>query len=384
MCFEAPVIVQAFLRWSEKAGSTERAKAAYALGRTYLQSDLAPENRDAAYMTMTYLLDDPSPRVRLALAEALADAPDAPRAILVSLAEDQPEIACTVITRSPALSEADLVDIAARGESLTRSLIAARPGLARGVCAALAEVGDLPETIIMLENDQAFITPFSLRRIAERHGGDADVRDLLLRREELPADARHLLVRRISEALAGSSLVHAMIARQRAEGLFREAEDSATILIASNVSSSELPSLVEHLRQRLELTPALLIHAVCSGRLEFFTAAMVNLSGLDDRKVRAILATGRPHALKALFQSVGLFGDVVGVFIEATMMWRRAARSQIPEAPASVSAELLAHFRDVDGSEALFELLHAVRKLTLTEERQKARHYAEALTVDAA
>ncbi len=378
------MIVQAFLRWSEKAGSTERAKAAYALGRTYLQSDLAQENRDAAYMTMTYLLDDPSPRVRLALAEALADAPDAPRAILVSLAEDQPEIACTVITRSPALSEADLVDIAARGESLTRSLIAARPGLARGVCAALAEVGDLPETIIMLENDQAFITPFSLRRIAERHGGDADVRDLLLRREELPADARHLLVRRISEALAGSSLVHAMIARQRAEGLFREAEDSATILIASNVSSSELPSLVEHLRQRLELTPALLIHAVCSGRLEFFTAAMVNLSGLDDRKVRAILATGRPHALKALFQSVGLFGDVVGVFIEATMMWRRAARSQIPEAPASVSAELLAHFRDVDGSEALFELLHAVRKLTLTEERQKARHYAEALTVDAA
>lgn len=378
------MIVQAFLRWSEKAGSTERAKAAYALGRTYLQSDLAPENRDAAYMTMTYLLDDPSPRVRLALAEALADAPDAPRAILVSLAEDQPEIACTVITRSPALSEADQVDIAARGESLTRSLIAARPGLARGVCAALAEVGDLPETIIMLENDQAFITPFSLRRIAERHGGDADVRDLLLRREELPADARHLLVRRISEALAGSSLVHAMIARQRAEGLFREAEDSATILIASNVSSSELPSLVEHLRQRLELTPALLIHAVCSGRLEFFTAAMVNLSGLDDRKVRAILATGRPHALKALFQSVGLFGDVVGVFIEATMMWRRAARSQIPEAPASVSAELLAHFRDVDGSEALFELLHAVRKLTLTEERQKARYYAEALTVEAA
>lgn len=378
------MIVQAFLRWSEKAGSTERAKAAYALGRTYLQSDLAPENRDAAYMTMTYLLDDPSPRVRLALAEALADAPDAPRAILVSLAEDQPEIACTVITRSPALSEADLVDIAARGESLTRSLIAARPGLARGVCAALAEVGDLPETIIMLENDQAFITPFSLRRIAERHGGDADVRELLLRREELPADARHLLVRRISEALAGSSLVHAMIARQRAEGLFREAEDSATILIASNVSSSELPSLVEHLRQRLELTPALLIHAVCSGRLEFFTAAMVNLSGLDDRKVRAILATGRPHALKALFQSVGLFGDVVGVFIEATMMWRRAARSQVPEAPASVSAELLAHFRDVDGSEALFELLHAVRKLTLTEERQKARYYAEALTVEAA
>ncbi|WP_216331464.1 DUF2336 domain-containing protein [Agrobacterium deltaense] len=384
MCFEAQVIVQAFLRWSEKAGSTERAKAANALGRAYLQSDMVRENRDAAYMAMTYLLDDPSPRVRLALAEALADAPEAPRAILVSLAEDQPEIACTVIARSPVLTEADLVDLAGRGESLTRALIAARPGLPRGVCAALAEVGDLSETLVLLENDDAFITPFSLRRIAERHGCDADIRALLLCREALPADARHLLMGRVSEALAGSALVHALIAQNRADSIFREAEDSATILIAGNVPSPELPALVEHLRQRLELTPALLIHAVCSGRLEFFTAAMVNLSGLDDRKVRAILATGRPHALKALFKSVGLLGDAIDVFTEATLMWRRAARSHLSEAAASVSAELLAHFRHVDGSETLFELLHAVRKLAIAEERQKARHYAEALTVEAA
>ncbi len=378
------MIVQAFLRWSEKAGSTERAKAANALGRAYLQSDMARENRDAAYMAMTYLLDDPSPRVRLALAEALADAPEAPRAILVSLAEDQPEIACTVIARSPVLTEADLVDLAGRGESLTRALIAARPGLPRGVCAALAEVGDLSETLVLLENDDAFITPFSLRRIAERHGCDADIRALLLCREALPADARHLLMGRVSEALAGSALVHALIAQNRADSIFREAEDSATILIAGNVPSPELPALVEHLRQRLELTPALLIHAVCSGRLEFFTAAMVNLSGLDDRKVRAILATGRPHALKALFKSVGLLGDAIDVFTEATLMWRRAARSHLSDAAASVSAELLAHFRHVDGSETLFELLHAVRKLAIAEERQKARHYAEALTVEAA
>ncbi len=378
------MIVQAFLRWSEKAGSTERAKAANALGRAYLQSDMVRENRDAAYMAMTYLLDDPSPRVRLALAEALADAPEAPRAILVSLAEDQPEIACTVIARSPVLTEADLVDLAGRGESLTRALIAARPGLPRGVCAALAEVGDLSETLVLLENDDAFITPFSLRRIAERHGCDADIRALLLCREALPADARHLLMGRVSEALAGSALVHALIAQNRADSIFREAEDSATILIAGNVPSPELPALVEHLRQRLELTPALLIHAVCSGRLEFFTAAMVNLSGLDDRKVRSILATGRPHALKALFKSVGLLGDAIDVFTEATLMWRRAARSHLSEAAASVSAELLAHFRHVDGSETLFELLHAVRKLAIAEERQKARHYAEALTVEAA
>ncbi|NWJ26376.1 DUF2336 domain-containing protein [Rhizobium sp. RM] len=381
---EARVIVQAFLRWSEKAGSSERAKAAKMLGRAYLQSEMAREQRDAAYMAMTYLLDDPSPRVRLALAEALADDADAPRAILVSLAEDQPEIACTVIARSPVLGDGDLVDLAGRGDSVTRSFIAARPELSRGVCAALAEIGDLPETIILLENAASPITPFSLRRIAERHGDNADIRDLLLQRDNLSADARHLLMERVSEALAGSALIHNFIPRSRVENILREAADSGTILIAAAVSPRELPDLVEHLRLKEELTPALLVHAISSGKLEFFTAAMVNLSGLDERKVRSMLATARPHALKALFQSVGLFGDVAAVFIKATLLWRSAAQSHLPDAVISVSGELLAHFCDADGSETFLDLLHAIRRLAVAEQRQKARHYARTVTVEAA
>ncbi|MGO8227337.1 hypothetical protein ACC794_37910, partial [Rhizobium ruizarguesonis] len=75
---------------------------------------------------MTFLLDDPSPRVRLALAEAIAGSPDAPRSLILSLAEDQPEFACHAVTCSPLLSDADLVDLAARCNGATRMLIAAR------------------------------------------------------------------------------------------------------------------------------------------------------------------------------------------------------------------------------------------------------------------
>ena len=66
------VIVEAFLRWVETAKSGDRARAASALGRAYLQSEMQPEERKAAEMAMTFLLDDPSPKVRLALAEAIA------------------------------------------------------------------------------------------------------------------------------------------------------------------------------------------------------------------------------------------------------------------------------------------------------------------------
>lgn len=128
----AGVIVEAFLRWTDKARSGDRAKAAKALAQAYLEATLPKEKQASAYMAMTYLLDDPSPKVRQALAEALASAHDAPRAILMALAEDQPEIACPVILNSPVLRESDLVDLIGRGSSVTRALIGARPELASG------------------------------------------------------------------------------------------------------------------------------------------------------------------------------------------------------------------------------------------------------------
>ena len=96
------------------------------------------EEREAALMAMTWLLDDPSPKVRLALAESIADAEDVPRALVLPLAHDQPQIACQIISRSPILSELDLVDLAGRGDSVTRVLIASRFIVSLPVCAAIA------------------------------------------------------------------------------------------------------------------------------------------------------------------------------------------------------------------------------------------------------
>ena len=61
------------------------------------------------------LLDDPSPLVRRALADALAASPSAPPAIVLALAADQPQIAAPVLALSPLFVDADLVDAVATG-----------------------------------------------------------------------------------------------------------------------------------------------------------------------------------------------------------------------------------------------------------------------------
>jgi len=379
------VIIEAFLRWAETAKAESRARAANALGRAYLQSQMPDEERAAAEMAMTYLLDDPSPRVRLALAEAVARSADAPRNVIVSLAGDQPEIAGQIILLSPVFTDADLVDLALHGSDVTRVLIASRGQVSRSVCAAIAEIGGEAEILCLLENDGALLSQASLKRIAERMGDCADIRGLLLSRDALSSDVRHLLMRQVSEALSESTLVQSFIGSGRLQQVTREATESATVAIAGTAQHEQLPDLVEHLRQCGWLTPAFLMHALCSGKVDFFACAITNLSGCDERRVRSIISRGRVHAIRALYESAGLTRDISTIFVEATLIWRDASRKNAAAMLENVSSQLMRKFR-LTGQPpaAAAQLLDMVEKLANAERRQAARSFAALATLAAA
>lgn len=322
---------------------------------------------------MIFLLDDPAPKVRLALAEALADCGQAPRAVILPLSEDQPEIAAQVILRSCVLTDADLVDLAAKGSEVTRSLIAHRPMLSRAVCAALIEVGNVFDALTLLANNGAPLSRRSLKRICERYGDDVEVRALLLDREDLPSDARHALVEKVGAALAGDSLVQAAIGVGRVDRITREACDVATIGLAAEVEAGEVEQLIEHLRTCGRLTPLFLMQALCAGRVEFFASAITNLSGQGERRVRSILADGRQAAVRALFEAAGLGRDISALFADAVLLWRKDARCGATQ--ASVSARLAARARQT-GSGASQELMGMIEGLSLAEQRHSARSFA--------
>lgn len=379
------VIVEAFLRWVETAKAGDRARAANALGRAYLQSEMSVDERNAAEMAMTFLLDDPSPKVRLALAEAIAWSPEAPRAVILSLAGDQPEIACHAVTCSPLLSDSDLVDLAARGNAITRMLIAARAVVSRPVSAALAEIGEDEDVLCLLENEGAAIAPASLKRIADRLGDCCDIRNILLERPDLPADARQLLTQHISDALVSLPLAQVTIGVDRLRRIAREATETAIVSIAGEIAPREVAGLVEHLRANGRLTPSFLMHALCAGKVEFFAGAIVNLTGCDERRARSILATGRVHAVRALYESAGLAREISVIFVEATLLWRDASRKASGTMLANVCGRLLENFRNRDSAHgAVRELLDMVEKLHIAEQRQSACGYAHLTALAAA
>lgn len=379
------MIVHAFLRWAETAKATDRAKAANALGRAFLQSALGSDQRKAAAIAMTHLLDDPSPSVRLSLAQTLAFHPQAPRSLILSLACDQPEISATVLSVSPVLSDADLIDLVGRGSAVTRGSIAARDGLSAPVAAAISEVAEPEVVSVLLENPTARIGRISLRRLAERFGGVAEIRAALFDRDDLPADARHLLARELGNALAEFALVRNLIGGQRVRRLTREVSDHAAVVIAGTAAREELGELVEHMRVGGQLTPAFLMQALCMGRIEFFAEAICNLSGLEERRVRSILATGRMHAVRALFESVGLARDVSVLFVEAVVLWREASRADDVAGEGEIAGILVEKFRDqVPAHSVAAELLDIIEKIEINRQRQFARSYVENTVLAAA
>ncbi|MGA2125789.1 MAG: DUF2336 domain-containing protein [Xanthobacteraceae bacterium] len=300
------MIVRHFLQWVRTASAADRADATGALARAYLYSDLTSDDRIAAEGAMIMLLDDASPLVRRALAEALASAADAPPPVVLALAADQPQIATIVIERSPLLIDADLVDMVGAGHSQTQTAIARRVDLPRSVAAAIAEVGSAESCLILIENGRAEIATFSLGRIAERFGHLAAVREALFARSDLPAAIRQALVVKLSETLAGFVVSRAWLEKSRAERIAKEACEKATVTLAGVAGSTEVRPLVRHLRESGQLTAGLVLRALLSGHVLLFEEALAELSGLPLSRVASLVHDRRGAGLRALYDKAGL------------------------------------------------------------------------------
>ncbi len=300
------MIVRQFISWVRTAPAGERAEATRSLARAWLLSDLSADDRAAAEGALLMQLDDPSPLVRQAMAEVFARSPAAPAAIVEALAVDQVSVALPVLEHSPLLVDADLVDLVATGNSEIQCAIARRYHLPASVCAAIAEVGSPAAALELIENAYAELAPFSWDRIVERHGHLAAIRELMLVLEDLPAATRLALVAKLTDTLTQFVVARHWLSADRAERLAGEAMDRSTVNIAARSRGEEMRALVRHLRAAGQLTVGLILRALLSGNLELFDEALVELSGLPQRRVSALIYEGGGASLNALLTRAGL------------------------------------------------------------------------------
>jgi uncharacterized protein (DUF2336 family) len=369
------VVVAHFLRWIDTACVAERAAAAAALARAFIDGTLLFEDRCAAEAALTLLLDDPSAKVRLAMAEPLSMSRKAPPQIIAAMASDSIEIASLVLGRSPLFTEADLIDRVAVAPTVVQCVIASRPWVGISLAAAIAEVGDPEACVALLENTGADIAAISFRRMIERFGDRADIREAMLGVPSLPSDCRHLLLVKLGETLSRSPFLLAVVGQARAARLAQDACTAASLTLVDRTRVEDHPALVEHLRLRGELTAGFLIRAVAAGKVDFFGAALVALTGQSQRHVGALLARGRDVALAALLRSAGLGVGLHRAIISALILWREVANGRRVAGTQEVTWAML---QALDAS-APGELSSLIRRIHLEALRENARSHARAI-----
>jgi uncharacterized protein (DUF2336 family) len=379
------MIVRQFLQWVRSAPPGDRADATSALARAYLHSDLSPDDLAAAEGAMIMLLDDPSPLVRCALAEVFASSQKAPPVIVDALAADQPQISVPILSRSPLLLEADLIDLVATGRPQAQAAIASRAMLPRSLAAAIAEVGAAEACLALLENLDADIAPFSIDRIVERFGHLAPIRENLLARDDLPMATRQALLSKLSQTLAGFVTARHWLGSEHAQHAAKDACERATVALAAETPYDELAELVHHLRQSGQLTAGMILRGLLSGNVVLFEEALTELSGMPLDRVTGYIHDKNLSGFHALYRKAGLPDAAYPAFREAIAAMRegvllggqgsaaRLKRGMVERVLGGCSAE---PGGDIDS------LLALLRRFSVEAAREEARMFCDDLVAE--
>ncbi len=330
------MILEKFRSWAETSSPAVRAEGAGALARAYLRARATERQRQDAAAVLTCFLDDRSIMVRKALAEALASAHGAPHHIVLALADDLPEIAAIVLAGSPILSDAELIDCATTATGPAQVALAGRPHLPVTVAALIAETAEIEALVRLAGNRTAPLSEASIRRMIERHGEDAEVREALLGRLDLPMSARVDLAAATMRAMAGFVADRNWMSEARLQRVGREARDRAAIAISDSTRGwAGALELVRHLRDSGDLTLSLVFRAILSGKIELFKAALSVLADVALTRVDGIVDRFDASAFAGLYCKAGLPEALLPAIRIALLAVREADWSSLRSASLS-------------------------------------------------
>jgi len=305
------VAYQDFVALSRSGDSEERGQAAHLAAQAYLLHSGPADEHAALYASLIGFLDDPSVRVRGALAYGLLHALEAPRPILLALLQDSEVIARAVAQYSPALIDADLIALVRKASTTLLHAVALRERISARVAEAVIGRGVRSVTLKVLQRNDVPVPAALLATLAaERGEADAELRGALLDRADLPAGARLAMVEAAVASLRLARIVKGAVAPSRLERLLRDAMDTALTVIGEGEATSGGTPFASELVATERVSARVMLHAVVNGHVMFFADCLSALAGTPRDKVFTILETGGRPALNALLSRCGLSAAV--------------------------------------------------------------------------
>lgn len=274
-----------------------------------LTGDTAAALQEKTIEVLEMLAEDQAITVRAIVSEALKETLDAPRHIVIALAQDLEEIvAGPILEYSPLLSDDDLIEIIAGGvASGALPAIARRDEISEDVSAVVAASLEIPAVAALLANPSAKVREETIDEIIDQAENVTDLHEPLAMRLDLSLRA----VRRIA-GFVGASLIE-KLARKRNLDPDVEADLKQIVRLRIDMAEeiSALPepdsaSTVEALWAIGALDEERLSEAISEKNHSFVSTALSLMTGLAHVKIQAMLEARNGKIVTSLCWKAGL------------------------------------------------------------------------------
>lgn len=311
-------------------------------------------DRERALMSeiLRKLISDVELSVRQGLAERLAELPDPPRDLIVTLARDEIDVARAILMQSNALQDLELIEIIRHRGLEHQMAIALRRSLSEDVSDALVSAGDTDIIRTLLLNGSARISLNTMEYLVEQSRRFDIFQEPLLHREEMTPTLARRMYEFVSQALRDF-----ILAQWNFDPAVLDPVIAPTIeaLVADQAdhSTTKAEELAANLAADDALTPELMISTLKGGEVALFIAMFARWCGIAVTVARRMLFEADGDSLCIACKASG----VGKPHFASIYLLSRSGASAAPHPSLADMAGLLGLYDRVSESAAL-SLLH--------------------------
>lgn len=292
--------IEALLRMALDRSSTGRTALAQSIADICLEAGTALNPRELAltFDILHTLIHSVEMRVRRELAQRLAPLRNVPRDLIVTLANDQIDVAYPVLVESDVLEDADLISVAQEQRASHQIAITLRTHLSAAVSQALVDTNNLDVIDSLMRNPAAEIEQATMERLVEISRGTPPLRRPLLQRHDLNADLAWQMSSWVGDALKSYITENFPAEFEKVELQIDEAVQGAGAESLDRAARDYVSELAE-IERSGGITATMLVQTLRQENVEFFEAMFAKLTGVNAVAMPVIVYDpgGEPFAI---------------------------------------------------------------------------------------
>lgn len=222
-------------------------------------STLNIRERELLDMLLARVVGNMAPSLRTRLGERLQEMREPPQTLLLEFARADDEVGHDMLRFSPALSQAELINITRSGSEMQRRLITRRDHISEELSDALVETASPPNINTLLASSGAHFSARAIRTLIDRSHGDTQMQAYLLSRPEFGLRDASRMFWLAPKETRRRLLLNYSVERTQIQGLLGESLETANQAILA-MADPAFTELVHMLSSRQKIRSEMAAH----------------------------------------------------------------------------------------------------------------------------